>query len=175
MVATATSTPGGAPPVDGHPLPEAAWLSDVGRTSVYNYLRAFARGGATALEDAPRRLPRKLPVPYAGDGESHGAWRRLLARRPSTIAEVGTSAHAWTLRLLVFLLLPDLRGARRAALRRRRGRPPGGAPSPPRERVPRPTRTAGDGGSGSRRAVPGGRVLRGSWSLLQARLLLWAA
>ena len=86
---------------DGHPLPEAARLSDVGRTSVYNYLRAFARGGPPALEDVPRRLPRKLPPPYAGDRESHAAWRRLLARRPSAIAALETPARAWTLRLLV--------------------------------------------------------------------------
>ena len=86
---------------DGYPLREAARLSDVGRTSVYRLLRVFAAGGPAALEDAPRSgRPRKLPPPYAGDRESHDAWQRLLDRRPSTIAELGTPSHVWTLRLL---------------------------------------------------------------------------
>jgi transposase len=86
---------------DGYSLREAARLSDVGRTSVYRLLRVFAAGGPAALEDAPRSgRPRKLPPPYAGDAESHEAWQRLLDRRPSTLAELGTPSHVWTLRLL---------------------------------------------------------------------------
>ncbi len=86
----------------GHPVDVVMRLADASRSSIYNYLAAYARGGVAALEDAPRSgRPRKLPAPYAGtDPESHDAWRQLLDRRPSTIAELATASHVWTLRLL---------------------------------------------------------------------------
>ncbi len=86
---------------EGHSVGEVVRLCDVGRSSVYTYLRAFARGGVAALEDAPRSgRPRKLPPPYSGGQESHDAWQRLLDRRPSAVPELRTPSHVWTLRLL---------------------------------------------------------------------------
>jgi transposase len=87
---------------EGYAVDAVMRLADASRSSVYNYLGAYARGGVAALEDAPRSgRPRKLPSPYAGGGpESHDAWQRLLDRRPSTIPELATPSHVWTLRLL---------------------------------------------------------------------------
>ena len=87
---------------EGYSVETVMRLADASRSSVYHYLSAYARGGVAALEDAPRRgRPRKLPAPYAGGGpEGHDAWQRLLDRRPSTIGELATPSHVWTLRLL---------------------------------------------------------------------------
>jgi transposase len=86
---------------DGYRIEEVARLCEVAPSSVYNYLHAFWAGGAAALEDAPRTgRPRKLPPDYARGPESRAAWQRLLDRRPSTIRELGTPSHIWTLALL---------------------------------------------------------------------------
>jgi transposase len=86
---------------DGYRIEEVARLCDVAPASVYNYLHAFGAGGAAALDDAPRSgRPRKLPPAYAGGPESRSAWQRLLDRRPSTIPELQTPSHIWTLALL---------------------------------------------------------------------------
>jgi transposase len=86
---------------DGYAIPEVARVCDVAPSSVYNYLHAFWEGGAAALDDAPRvGRPRKLPPEYAAGPESRDAWQRLLDRRPSTIRELQTPSHIWTLALL---------------------------------------------------------------------------
>jgi transposase len=89
-------------PVEGYAVDAVMHLADVSRSRVCRYLSAYAHGGVAALEDAPRSgRPRKLPAPYAsGDPASHDAWQRLLDRRPSTIPELASASHVWTLRLL---------------------------------------------------------------------------
>jgi len=85
---------------EGYPVEEVARLCEVCRASVYRFVRAFIDGGPAALEDAPRSgRPPKLPAEYLGD-DGRAAWQRLLDRRPSTIPELGTPSHIWTLALL---------------------------------------------------------------------------
>ena len=85
----------------GYSVPALAELFDVHEQSVRRYLHAYARGGVAALPDAPRSgRPRKPPAAYAGGEESRSAWQRLLDRRPSTIPELDTPSHVWTLGLL---------------------------------------------------------------------------
>jgi transposase len=88
---------------EGYPVEAVMRLADVSRSSVYHYLSAYARGGVSALEDAPRGgRPRKLPLPYADDGPAgHEAWQQLLERPPASIPQLDTLARVWTLRLLV--------------------------------------------------------------------------
>src|SRR5215218_4311117 len=86
----------------GFTVQALADLFDVHEQSVRSYLHAYASGGLAALPDAPRSgRPRKLPPEYScGGDESHAAWQRLLDRRPSTIPELRTPSHVWTLGLL---------------------------------------------------------------------------
>jgi transposase len=86
----------------GYTVQALAELFDVHEQSVRSYLHAYATGGLAALPDAPRSgRPRKLPPEYScGGDESHAAWQRLLDRRPSTIPELRTPSHVWTLGLL---------------------------------------------------------------------------
>jgi transposase len=87
---------------EGYAVEAVMRLVDVSRSSVYHYLSAYARGGVSALEDAPRGgRPRKLPAPYADDGPAgREAWEQLLERPPASIPELDTLARVWTLRLL---------------------------------------------------------------------------
>jgi transposase len=86
---------------EGYPIEEVARLCEVGRASVYRFVRGFIDGGPTALEDAPRSgRPPKLPPEYRGGDDGRAAWQRLLARRPATIPELDTPSHIWTLVLL---------------------------------------------------------------------------
>jgi transposase len=85
----------------GHCIDELAELFDVSSRSVQHYLERYHRGGLAALPDAPRSgRPRKLPPEYDHGSESQATWQRLLDRRPSTIPELGTPCHVWTLALL---------------------------------------------------------------------------
>jgi transposase len=85
---------------EGYPVEDVARLCEVCRASVYRFVRAFIDGGPEALEDAPRSgRPPKLPAEYLGD-DGRAAWQRLLDRRPSTMPELGTPSHIWTLALL---------------------------------------------------------------------------
>jgi transposase len=85
----------------GHSIEELAGLFDVKPRSVQHYLERYRRGGLAALPDAPRSgRPRKLPPEYDRGPESQATWQRLLDRRPSTIPELGTPSHVWTLALL---------------------------------------------------------------------------
>jgi transposase len=85
----------------GHPVEALADLFDLDGRSVRRYLHRYAAGGLAALPDAPRSgRPRKLPPEYAGGPETQPAWQRLLDRRPSTIPELDTPSHVWTLGLL---------------------------------------------------------------------------
>jgi transposase len=85
----------------GRAVEELSALFDVSARSVQHYLERYRRGGVDALPDAPRSgRPRKLPPEYDRGPASRGTWQRLLDRRPSTIPELGTPAHVWTLALL---------------------------------------------------------------------------
>ena len=85
----------------GHSIDELAELFDVSPRSVQHYLERYRRGGVAALPDAPRSgRPRKLPPEYDRGPESQATWQRLLDRRPSTIPELSTPSHVWTLALL---------------------------------------------------------------------------
>ena len=86
----------------GYTVQALAELFDVHEQSVRSDLHAYATGGLAALPDAPRSgRPRKLPPEDSRGGEaSHAAWQRLLDRRPSTLPELGTPSHVWTLGLL---------------------------------------------------------------------------
>ena len=85
----------------GHHIDELAALFDISPRSVQHYLERYRRGGLAALPDAPRSgRPRKLPPEYDRGPESQAAWQRLLDRRPSTIPELCTPSHVWTLALL---------------------------------------------------------------------------
>jgi transposase len=85
---------------EGYEVEDVARLCEVCRASVYRFVRAFVDGGPAALEDAPRSgRPPKLPPEYLG-ADGRAAWQRLLDRRPSTIPELGTPSHIWTLALL---------------------------------------------------------------------------
>jgi transposase len=86
----------------GYTVQALAELFDVHEQSVRSDLHAYATGGLAALPDAPRSgRPRKLPPAYRRGGEaSHAAWQRLLDRRPSTLPELETPSHVWTLGLL---------------------------------------------------------------------------
>jgi transposase len=85
----------------GYTVQALAEVFDLHEQSVRSYLHAYAQGGIAALPDAPRSgRPRKLPAEYAGGADSQAAWRRLLDRRPSTIPELETPSHVWTLGLL---------------------------------------------------------------------------
>ena len=85
----------------GYPVQALAELCDLHEHSVRRYLHAYTQGGLDALPDAPRSgRPAKLPAAYARGEASRVAWQRLLDRRPSTIAELATPSHVWTLGLL---------------------------------------------------------------------------
>ena len=85
----------------GYTVRALAALFNVCQQSIRHYLHAYQRGGLEALPDAPRSgRPRKLPREYDGDPEAQAAWKRLLDRRPSTIPELETPSHVWTLGLL---------------------------------------------------------------------------
>ena len=85
----------------GHSIDEVAELFDVSPRSVQHYLERYRTGGLAALPDAPRSgRPRKLPPEYDRGPESQATWQRVLDRRPSTIPELGTPSHVWTLALL---------------------------------------------------------------------------
>jgi transposase len=85
----------------GHSIEELAALFDVSSRSVQHYLERYRRGGVAALPDALRSgRPRKLPPDYDRGPESQATWQPLLDRRPSTIPELGTPSHVWTLALL---------------------------------------------------------------------------
>jgi transposase len=86
----------------GYTVQALAEIFDLHEQSVRSYLHAYLDGGVAALPDAPRSgRPAKLPAEYARGAESRAAWQRLLDRRPSTIAELDTPSHVWTLGLLV--------------------------------------------------------------------------
>ena len=85
----------------GRAVEELSELFDVSARSVQHYLQRYRRGGITALPDAPRSgRPHKLPPAYDRGPASKATWQRLLDRRPSTIPELGTPSHVWTLALL---------------------------------------------------------------------------
>jgi transposase len=85
----------------GHSIEELAGLFDVSPRSAQQYLARYPRGGVAALPDAPRSgRPRKLPPEDDRGPESQAAWQRVVDRRPSTILELSTPSHVWTLALL---------------------------------------------------------------------------
>jgi transposase len=85
----------------GYTVQALAEIFDLHEQSVRSYLHAYLEGGVAALPDAPRSgRPCKLPPEYAGGPESQPAWQRLLDRRPSTIPDLATPSHVWTLGLL---------------------------------------------------------------------------
>ena len=85
----------------GHTVQTLAALFDLHEQSIRSYLHAYQTRGLAALPDAPRSgRPPKLPDEYAHGEASRAAWQRLLDRRPSTIAELDTPSHVWTLGLL---------------------------------------------------------------------------
>jgi transposase len=85
----------------GYMVEHLASLFDLHEQAVRRALHAYTRGGQAALPDAPRSgRPPKLPAEYRGGEASRPAWQRVLDRRPSTILELETPSHVWTLALL---------------------------------------------------------------------------
>jgi transposase len=85
----------------GYLVEHLASLFDLHHQAVRRALHAYARGGLAALPAAPRSgRPPKLPAEYRGGEVSRPAWQRVLDRRPSTIPELETPSHVWTLALL---------------------------------------------------------------------------
>jgi len=85
----------------GYTVEHLAGLFDLRVSRVRHTLHAYVAGGLAALPDAPRSgRPPKLPAEYRGGEASRPAWQRVLDRRPSTIPELETPSHVWTLALL---------------------------------------------------------------------------
>ena len=86
----------------GYTVHHLSKLFDLHQQRVRAYLHRYVTGGLAALPDAPRSgRPPKLPAEYRGGEASRPAWQRVLDRRPSTIPELETPSHVWTLALLV--------------------------------------------------------------------------
>jgi transposase len=84
----------------GYTVEHLASLVDLHQQRVRACLHRYLAGGLAALPDAPRSgRPPKLPPEYRGEA-SRPAWQRVLDRRPSTIPELETPSHVWTLALL---------------------------------------------------------------------------
>jgi transposase len=85
----------------GYTVEHLASLFDLHQQRVRACLHRYVSGGLSALPDAPRSgRPPKLPAEYRGGEASRPAWQRVLDRRPSTIPELETPSHVWTLALL---------------------------------------------------------------------------
>jgi transposase len=84
----------------GYTVEHLASLFDLHQQRVRACLHRYLAGGLAALPDAPRSgRPPKLPPEYRGEA-SRPTWQRVLDRRPSTIPELETPSHVWTLALL---------------------------------------------------------------------------
>jgi transposase len=84
----------------GYTVEHLASLFDLHQQRVRACLHRYLAGGLAALPDAPRSgRPPQLPPEYRGEA-SRPTWQRVLDRRPSTIPELETPSHVWTLALL---------------------------------------------------------------------------